>query len=70
MNKRVIEVIMNKRAQTIFVWAVALVVLCINAWFLFVRGAAYLDSDMAANFLNAVHNNEEHTIISQNWYYS
>lgn len=60
----------KKRMGVVISWSVLLGVLLVNAWFLIARGAAYLDSDMAANFLNAVHNNQEHTIMSTRWYYS
>lgn len=50
--------------------AVLFMALLMNAWYLFARGAAYVDSDMASNFIAAVVNNSEGTMLSKNWYYS
>ena len=49
---------------------VLITVLGVNTWFLFVRGNAYIDSDMASNVLAAANANAEHTLLSRNWYYS
>lgn len=49
---------------------VLLSILCVNFWFLLVRGDSYIDSDMASNVLAAVNANAEHTLLSRNWYYS
>lgn len=49
---------------------ILLSILCVNFWFLLVRGDSYIDSDMASNVLAAVNANAEHTLLSRNWYYS
>lgn len=49
---------------------ILLLTFCVNAWFLLTRGRAYIDSDMASNFVAAVNNNSEGTLLSKNWYYS
>lgn len=69
--KKFIKNIEESRYGNLIIPAVLLIVVfCFNMWFLVVRGDAYIDSDMASNFVAAVHNNSEHTILSSTWYYS
>lgn len=56
--------------ELVLPFIVLITVLGVNTWFLFVRGNAYIDSDMASNVLAAVNANAEHTLLSRNWYYS
>lgn len=49
---------------------VLIILLAVNTWFLIARGNAYIDSDMASNFLMAVNANEMHALLADNWYYS
>ena len=56
--------------ELVIPFIVLITVLGVNTWFLFVRGNAYIDSDMASNVLAAVNANAEHTLLSRNWYYS
>lgn len=57
-------------SDLIFSIIILMGILGLNAWFLLVRGKAYIDSDMASNFVAAVFFNSEHTWASKNWYYS
>lgn len=56
--------------ELVLPFIVLITVLGVNTWFLFVRGNAYIDSDMASNVLAAVNANAEHKLLSRNWYYS
>lgn len=45
-------------------------IVLLDAWLLIVKGAYYIDSDMAADLINAKVLNEECRIISDSWWYS
>lgn len=70
INLDYVKSLICKNSKLAISTLVLAVIFFFNGWFLLVRGAAYIDSDMASNFIAAVYNNADHSIMSRNWYYS
>ena len=70
LNKITKKIICSSENATFLSIIILVFIIGFNAWFLLVRGNSYIDSDMASNFLAAVVNNSESTLMSTNWYYS
>ena len=70
LNKITKKNICSSENATFLSFIILVFIIGFNAWFLLVRGNSYIDSDMASNFLAAVVNNSESTLMSTNWYYS
>lgn len=64
------NVIKNEVYKKIIPWLFLTFVLIAELLFFLQRGAAYIDSDMAADVIGAKVMLEEHALLSKNWWYS
>ena len=51
-------------------WVLFFTVICFEIWFFINRGAAYIDSDMAGDFIGGKMMLDAHSLFSKDWWYS